>query len=317
MRLTDDFLRAYWQRPEVRPAEESCERERRLHAALLEDPRRPVAEREIAAFADDAARHNYRVLLRFRQRLLDADTLEGCYATLFRGDGVDVPPLFVDQLAQTILRHLLDGCEDALQLRAAELFFRGQTASFSEGHVLLADQETVAMHASGARFGSIGMLIVESQGALGRVDLDVLDTANASLYWERDSRHDTVVSFSHGRAALTAYCRVMEAWIRHFSGAAVVIEPLRQIEEAKWAWHIGLDAESTRILNRLRAEDDVGAEEMRRILALFRMDFADPGAMRRDIAGRSVYLALSANEDDVVRMKPQNLLVNLPLAMAA
>ena len=35
--------------------------------------------------------------------------------------------------------------------------------------------------------------------------------------------------------------------------------------------------------------------------------------MRRDIAGRSVYLALAADEDDVVRMKPQNLLLNLPL----
>jgi len=36
--------------------------------------------------------------------------------------------------------------------------------------------------------------------------------------------------------------------------------------------------------------------------------------MRRDIAGRPVYLALSMDEDHVVRMKPQNLLVNLPLA---
>jgi hypothetical protein len=35
--------------------------------------------------------------------------------------------------------------------------------------------------------------------------------------------------------------------------------------------------------------------------------------MRRDIAGRNVYLALSSNDEDVVRMKPQNLLLNLPL----
>ena len=35
--------------------------------------------------------------------------------------------------------------------------------------------------------------------------------------------------------------------------------------------------------------------------------------MRQDIAGRPVYLALSATEDGVVRMKPQNLLINLPL----
>ena len=52
---------------------------------------------------------------------------------------------------------------------------------------------------------------------------------------------------------------------------------------------------------------------MRRILALFRLEFAEPAEMRRDIAGRSIYLALAADENEVVRMKPQNLLINLPL----
>jgi hypothetical protein len=52
---------------------------------------------------------------------------------------------------------------------------------------------------------------------------------------------------------------------------------------------------------------------MQRILALFALKFEDARAMRADIAGRSVYLALSANEEGVVRMKPQNLLTNLPL----
>jgi hypothetical protein len=52
---------------------------------------------------------------------------------------------------------------------------------------------------------------------------------------------------------------------------------------------------------------------MQRILALLALDFDDPAAMRSDISGRTVYLALSANEDGVVRMKPQNLLTNLPL----
>jgi hypothetical protein len=53
---------------------------------------------------------------------------------------------------------------------------------------------------------------------------------------------------------------------------------------------------------------------MRRILALFRMEFANPEEMRRDVAGRPVYLALSSDEDDVVKMKPQNLILNLPLS---
>jgi hypothetical protein len=100
----------------------------------------------------------------------------------------------------------------------------------------------------------------------------------------------------------------------HFSGAEVSVRPLRKIEEQRWAWHIGLDAESTAILNELWEGNQVEQGRMQRILALFRMDFADKQAMRKDIAGRPVYLALSANESDIVRFKPQNLLTNLPLA---
>ncbi len=311
--VSDDFLRAYLLRPEIHPVEESCDAERRLHAALMRQPRRPVAGAELDAIADADARDNYRILLRFRQRLLDADTLEGCYAELFKG-GVDVPPTFVAQLVHVILRNVLDGCDDPLRLRAGELFFREQKATLREGQVLLADLDTVEMHASGSRYGSLGRLIVEAQGPLGKVELDVLGPDNAPLYWQRESRHDTVISLNHGGAALQALCRVIEAWVAHFFGVAVSVEPLRAIEEARWAWHIGLDAESSAILNELWHGGEVEQGRMRRILALFRMRFTDPADMRPDIAGRPVYLALSSGEDDVVRMKPQNLIVNLPLA---
>ncbi len=267
---------------------------------------------QIEALKDQDARHNYRMLLGFRDRLLAAGTVEGCYRGLFKG-AIDVPPLFIEQLAHVTLRNLLDSCDDPLELRAAELFFREQKATLQDGHVLLADLETVAMHAAGNRYGNLGKLIVEAQGSIGKVDLDVLDRANAALYWERESRHDTVISLSYGRAALDALCRVIEAWVLHFQGVQVAVQPLRKIEEARWAWHIGLDAESTEILNELWAGSQVEQGRMRNIIALFGMQFAEPAAMRPDIAGRTVYLALSANAEQEVRMKPQNLLTNLPL----
>jgi hypothetical protein len=220
--------------------------------------------------------------------------------------------MFIDQLAHVILRNLLDGCEDPLQLRAAEIFFREQKATIKDGHILLADLETVEMHAAGSRYGSIGRLIVEAQGDLAKVDLDVLDKANAALYWERDSRHDTIISMTYGRPALDAFARVLERWVRHFLNLAVKVSPIRKIEESPWAWHVGLDAESTAILNELWQGGQVEQGRMRNILALFAMQFEDPSAMRTDIAGRSIYLGLSC-EDQVVRMKPQNLLINLPL----
>jgi hypothetical protein len=226
---------------------------------------------------------------------------------------IDIPPMFVEQLVHVILRNILDGCDDPLRLRAAELFFREQRATVQDGHVLLADHETVEMHASGNRYGSIGRLIVEAQGDLAKVDLDVLDRANAALYWERESRHDTVVSLTYGRPALDAFCRVVEAWIGHFTSLKAAVRPLRQIDEHPWAWHVGLDAESTAILNDLWAGTQVEQGRMRRILSLFSLRFEDPAAMKPGVAGRNVYLALSANEEGVVRMKPQNLLLNLPL----
>jgi hypothetical protein len=312
LRITDDFLRAYYLRPEIHPVEESGEGELALHASLMENPRREIHERHLEAIEDADARDSYRILMRFRERLLAAGTLEGAYMNFFKSP-VDVPPMFIDQLAHVILRSLLDGAEDALRLRAAELFFREQKATIQDGHALLADLETVEMHAAGSRYGSIGRLIVEAQGELGAVDLDVLDRANADIYWARESKHDTVISFTYGRPALDAFARVLELWIAHFLAVKTVIRPLRKIEEARWAWHVGLDAESTAILNELWAGGEVEQGRMRNILALFALDFEDRAAMRSDVAGRTVYLALSCDSSQVVRMKPQNLLLNLPL----
>lgn len=312
LRVTDDFLRAYFLRPEVHPVEESNDAERALHAALMADPRKAVSRAELEAVADADARDNYRLVLRFRDRLVQAGTVEGCYQALFKGP-VDLPPLFIEQMVHVILRGVLDGCEDPLQLRAAELFFREQKATVQEGHALVADLETVESHAAGSRYGSIGRLIVEAQGSLGTVALDVLDRGNADLYWQRESRYDTVISLTYGRPALDALARVIEAWIGHFLGLAVAVRPIRRIDEPRWAWHVGLDAESTAILNELWQGGEIEPGRLQRILALFSLAFADPRAMRHDIAGRTVYLALAADEAGVVRMKPQNLLLNLPL----
>ncbi len=304
-------------RPEIRPVEESGPNEIALHEALLEDPRRDPAASALETIEDADARDNYRVLLAFLGRLKRAASLESCYLEIFSGGEVAVPPLFIDQLAQIIVRNILEDCDDALEPRAGELFFREQKASTDDGAVMLADLETVGMHASGGSLGSLGRLIVESQAPLATVNLDVLDTENAQAYWLRDQRHDFVISMNFGRAANKAFCRVMERWIRHFFGVTVSIRPLRAVEDHGWAWHIGLDAESTALLNGLWRGDELEPGNLRRLLALFRLDFKDPAVVRADVAGRPIYMALSMNENNVVRMKPQNLLLNLPLASRA
>lgn len=315
LQLTDDFLRAYLLRPEIRPIEgESGAHELALHERLLEQPRRSVSDAEIESIDDADTRFNYRVLLDFRRRLAAVPDLESCYLGFFAGERVPVPPLFVDQLAHVILRNVLDGVEDALEARVGELFFREQKANVDAGRVMLADLETVEMHASGSAYGSLGRLLVEAQTPPRNVNLDVLDADNAGLYWTRDLRHDFVVSLDHGRAGGRALARVMTKWIAHFTGLGVTIEPAAAIRDERWTWHIGLDAQSTALLNDLWRGEEVEPGRMHRLLALFRLTFDEPGVMRAEVAGRPVYLALAMDERNVVRMKPQNLLLNLPVS---
>ena len=117
--VTDDFLRALFLRPEVAPIAESCPAEITLHEALLAAPRKPVSAAELLTIADPDAQANYRVLLKFRDRLIAAPTLEAAYTGLFKGEGVDVPPLFVFQLTQIFLRHVLGEDADPLEARVA------------------------------------------------------------------------------------------------------------------------------------------------------------------------------------------------------
>jgi hypothetical protein len=53
---------------------------------------------------------------------------------------------------------------------------------------------------------------------------------------------------------------------------------------------------------------------MTRLLSLFRLEFVDRNDMRPAIAGRPVYLAMAMDAHARLKLKPQNLLLNLPLA---
>jgi hypothetical protein len=275
-----------------------------------------VADPEIAAIADPDARENFRVMMRFRDRLLAADSLEAFYFDLFRED-VAVPPDFIHHTVQVILRGILDGTSDGLEARAAELFFRRQRVSVNDGAIMLADDETVEMHASGGGFGNLGRLLKEAGAPPRSIELDVLDEASAGRYFERDERHDTVLNLNHGRPGCLALARVLERWIAHFHGVRAAVKPVREIPDEDWVWHIGLDAEATAMLNEIYNGGEVEQERMKRVIGLFRVEFRDPIVMRPEMAGTPVFLGLAAAADGTLRMKPQNLLVNLPLARRA
>ena len=312
--VTDEFLRASLLRPELAPIRESCAAELALHEKLLATPSASVAPGEIASIADEDVRANYGVWLRFRERLLAAPTLEAAYLTLFR-EGVDVAPLLVHQLTEIVLRHILGAAADPIEARVAEMLFRTQKiAVTADGAVMAADEATVELYAATGGFGSLGELLQQNRTPLRTVDLDTLDSDNAALSWDRDERHDLAISLNRGRPALDALCRVLQKWIAHFLGVAVTIRPQSEIDDQRWVWHVGLDAEASALLNDLYNRVEVDDDRMRRLLCLFELRFANPGDMRPQIAGRPVYLAMAMDADARLKLKPQNLLLNLPLA---
>ena len=103
--VSDDFLRAFWLRPEVAPVAESCAEEVALHEALMAAPRLAVPPERLARLADTDARDNYAAVLRLRERLLAWPTMEAAYLDLVRTGVRGIPPLFLDQLVHVFLEH--------------------------------------------------------------------------------------------------------------------------------------------------------------------------------------------------------------------
>lgn len=311
--VTDDYLRFYYARPELAPVAESCAAELRLHRSLNDNPRRAVGDDEIAAIADADARENYRVMLRFREQLLAAPSLQAFYRGLFERE-VAVPPPFIHHTVEVILRGLLEGSDSGLLARAAEVLFRQQQVSIKDGAVMLADAETVSRYAESGGLGNLGRMLREVNAPLRSMDLDVLGADNHADYFRRDERRDTALQINPGQPGSLALCGVLERWVAHFHGTEVRISPIREIPDEEWLWHVGLDVEASAMLNDIYGGGEVDEERMRRVIGLFRMDFADPGALRPEMHGAPVFLGLAMTAEGVLRLKPQNLLTNLPLA---
>jgi Family of unknown function (DUF6352) len=318
LRITDDFLRAYLAREELAPLPESGPAERALHRSLQADPRRDVPDAELQSVEDGDTRENYRLFLHLRRRLLAAGTVQAAYARIFidarQAGRIDIPPLFVDQLAHVLIHHILADCTDGLTLRMAELWFREQAVTVSEGRVVLADAEVVESRRQDPGYGSIGRLLAKGNVQPSAVDLDVIDASNAESYFGRDDRHDFAVELTVGRKSAQALADVAAAWVRHLLGVEMKIRPLGSVQDERWRWHVGLDGTASLLLDKLYRGEDLEPHEHRRLLLLLRADFVDPADQLAQAAGKPVYLGIAMDADQRLVLKPQNLLLNLPLA---
>jgi len=141
----------------------------------------------------------------------------------------------------------------------------------------------------------------------------VMNAENAALYFLRDELYGFVLDLSPGGPAAAALAHVLERWVAHMAGVAVKIEPLARIDDERWRWHVGLDVDGSAILNALYRGEAVPPGDLERLVLLLRLTFEDSRDALDEMAGRPVYLGIACRPDRTLKMKPQNLLLNLPL----
>lgn len=306
--VSDEFLKAYFVRPELAPPPQACVAERMLHAALLADPRRGVAPEQIAALRDADARENWSLVIAFRDHLLRHRTIEAAYLDLVRGGLGTTPPLFLGQMVHLILRNKLDGCEDPFMLRAAEMLFRPQRLTVHEGALIAADEEMVAGAGGSPLSPLLAMLGSSPESAI-----DVMTKENAQTYWERSDAFDMALDLTTERRGIAALGEVLRCWIVHLLAIDVEIEPLRELRDADFDWYLGLDAAGTRIGDMLWNGEALEPGTQADIVALYRLTFDDPTVVAEEIGAAPVYLILAMTPDRRLQIKPQNLLTGLPI----
>jgi hypothetical protein len=304
---TDEYLKAYFARAELAPPLDACPAERALHRRLLADPRTSVAAGAIDAIADADARENWQLMLGFRDHLLRHRTIEAAYLDLVRRN-VKIPPLFLNQLVHVILRNALDGCGDPFVLRAGELLFRAQRMTLHEGSLLAADEETISGSTGAPVSPLVSMLGIPPAAAI-----DVLNDVNADRYWDHSDQFDFALDLTIGRQGLQALGGVLVRWIRHLLAIEVAIEPLAEMRDVPLTWYVGLDAEATRVGDALWNGDELAPSILARVVGLYRLKFQDPHIMEEKLQGEPVYLILAMNADNVLRVKPQNVITGLPV----
>jgi hypothetical protein len=143
--------------------------------------------------------------------------------------------------------------------------------------------------------------------------VDVLSEGNVSSYWSRSDMFDMALDLTGDERGLTALGEVVARWISHLLGVDVAIEPLTELRDTPLVWYLGLDSDATRIGNALWNSDKIDEAAYGRIIGLYRLTFADPADVIERVRGEPVYLIVAMGEDEVLRLKPQNLVTGLPI----
>jgi hypothetical protein len=246
-------------------------------------------------------------MIAWRDHLVKYPTLESGYLAIVRLQ-LKFPRIFVDQLVQVILRNILDDCDDAFMLRAAELLFRSQKLTSHGGSLLAVDEEAVPGSNAKPLSPLISML-----GISTAANIDVLSEGNAQVYWERSDAFDMALDLTAGRRGLAALGLVVTRWVHHLLGIDVRIEPVAELRDEIFTWYVGLDADATRIGDALWNGDELCEADRRLVVGLYRITFAADAEIIAQARGAPAHMIAAMSADSTLRLKPQNLITGLPI----
>ncbi len=189
------------------------------------------------------------------------------------------------------------------------LFFRPQKLTLRDGKVLAADQEAAAGHPDVHASPLTALL-----GLPALPNVDVLNEINADDYWTRSDMFDMALDLTGGQRGLTALGVVIARWIAHLLAIDVKVEPLTELRDVPLTWYVGLDSEATKIGDALWEGEEISEAMRSRVISFYRLTFVRPVDATEDMRGEPIYLVLAMTPDGMLRLKPQNLVMGLPIS---
>jgi hypothetical protein len=109
---------------------------------------------------------------------------------------------------------------------------------------------------------------------------------------------------------------IVARWLSPPLAIDLAVEPLTELRNAPLSWYVGLDSEATRIGDAIRNGEDLDDATRARLIGLCRLTFRNPADMIEKVRGEPVYLLAATAADQVLRLKPQNLVAGLPVRHA-
>src|SRR6202035_1671397 len=102
---------------------------------------------------------------------------------------------------------------------------------------------------------------------------------------------------------LVALAQVIARWVRHLIGVEIEVEPVVELRDVALTWYVGLDAEGTKIGDRLWRSEPLDQATNAQVVGLFRLTFRDRDDAADEIAGEPAYLILAMTPQQTLRMK--------------